>query len=242
MPDRFYRGNLAETTIRSVRNIEKLADTANKYIVLETYGRVKELQGAGRLIDTIPSRSPEIPDIHRYELYRPCVVHANSIYTLRHPIKKTLSDIKPIQVTRVVGTIREACEVYPNSIVFCDINPIVIGGGFRFGDESNESLLCYGSTLFSSLASKATHMHFHCTNAGKGRWSQDAVVVVPDITFFMTNNVINDELPLGCRFAPMSEWTHHIFMGIAPPNMTCTSKALKYSTKTRTAMEKRFAA
>lgn len=239
--ERKYREDLAVTTTHAVKSIARLARIQDSHLIFETTNSIKQLRDAGHLVDTRISKDSGIPNQYIYELQQPCVIPASSIHSSQTN-NKSIADIKTIPIVSIKGDLREACESYPEAIVFCDINPIVMGGGFRVGDKSNEAMLCYGSTLFLSLADKGVRMHFHCSNASKGRWGQDSVVVVPNVTYFMGADAIKGTMPIGCRFLSKQDWTSNIFFGITPPNMTCTSHALKFSRRTRAAMDTRIKA
>lgn len=200
----------AELTIQMLPKAVEFA--CHREVVVTSDIKLRELEKTSELLTSEPHN-------YKYHITAPSVVKSDSIQRLQFE----KGSITPVTVFR--GDLYDVCRKYNHAIVICDINSIVPGGGFRVGDDSNESQLCRYSTLYYELNSKSTKMRFYYSNSGNGRWAQDSVVLLPEVLFFSESQV-----------EPLTE---HVILGFSPPNMTVTSTQLKSSVKTRDCFIKR---
>ncbi len=187
-----------------------------------------------------------------YPVYKKQILAASKDNVFRY--SKFVSRIESVPITNTVDVkldfrdIRSVVQDNPGASVICDINPIVPGGGFQLGDQSNESLLCYGSTLYPILTSRIIKMQFYYANATMGRWGHDLAILVPDVLFFMPaySPVGNrtegkpDIREPGKRLSNLADWYTCSVVCSAPPVMTNSSAQLKSCLRTEVSLYRRL--
>lgn len=203
----------AEQTLNLIS--EALEHKTDRGVLITSEVKLRELDKTAELLESV-SHS------YRYNILSPSVVKIDSIRRIQY------DEGLAVPVTIMPRNLFTAARTFNNAIIICDINPIVAGGGFRVGDDSNESQLCRYSTLYQELNSKSVKMRYYYSNATTGRWAQDSIVLIPEVLFFSEENT-----------TPKSR---NIVLGFSPPNMSVTSTQLKLSARTSEHFHKRVQA